>query len=165
MRKPLPVSPVSAYSRSLRSRAWPKSATLTCSASSKNTLLGLRSRCTTLGLCSWRYCIACAMSTAHASLSWMQGRGVDVAGPRGCRVLLGPWSKSLRVVWRSSVTTHARSGGWWHAPISWSTKPWRCRERVWSSWAKKAAPLGLESENSGGHALHRHVGAPPRVAL
>lgn len=46
------VGDSSAFSSSVKKRAWPKSATLTWNASSKNMLLGFKSRCMTIGLCS-----------------------------------------------------------------------------------------------------------------
>ena len=128
----LPVSPVRAISSSPKNRAWPKSATLTCMASSRNMLLGFKSRWRSLGFCSCKYCIAWAISKARPSLSCKGGSGTI----RSLRRFPGPWSHSFSVVLRYSVTTHAWWGGSIHAPMSWSTNLWRCRDSVSSSWEK-----------------------------
>lgn len=128
----LPVSPVRAISWSPKNRAWPKSATLTCMASSRKMLLGFKSRWMTLGFCSCRYCIAWAISNALTTLSFKGGSGTFL-----CLCLFpGPCSHSFSVVPTYSVTTHACCGGLTHAPISCSTKRCRCLHRVSSSWEK-----------------------------
>ena len=152
----MPVSPLRAFSPSHRNRALPKSATLTCLASSKNILLGFKSRWITIGLWSCRYCIASAISRAFANLSQNGGRGAVLSSPLSPL----PCSHSFSVVLKNSVTSHPWSGGRRQAPMSWSTDLWRCRDKVSSSWVKKRTAPSLLWKYSGN--MHLTATSRPR---
>lgn len=91
----LPVSPVSASVPSGNNLAWPKSATRARESQYSSTLLGFRSRCTTLSVCSCRY-------RKHGATKFLS-RGYTVRTEyRGYKYLLFYISK-LRTIQRTSA--------------------------------------------------------------